>query len=94
MASPPATPWGDFCRMAGYFSLARASQAPTSHTKYTSALALTKKWTLPVRNWGQVYAELAIMDPGRLNGDQPSGGRRLSVRSTPTLTERRDLLPA
>ncbi len=32
-------------------------------------LGLTKKWILPVRNWGQVYAELAIMYPGRLSGD-------------------------
>ena len=57
---------------------------------YLATWELTKKWTLTVRNWGQVYAELAIMDPGRLNGDQPSGGRRLSVRSTPALTERRE----
>ena len=26
----------------------------------------TKKWTLPLRNWGQVYGELSIMYEGRL----------------------------
>lgn len=36
---------------------------------YLATWELTKKWTLPVRNWGQVYAELAIMYPGRLSGD-------------------------
>jgi transposase-like protein len=33
---------------------------------YLATWELTKKWTLPVRNWGQVYAELDIMYPGRL----------------------------
>lgn len=36
---------------------------------YLATWELTKKWTLPVRNRGQVYAELAIMYPGRLSGD-------------------------
>ena len=27
---------------------------------YLATWELTKKWTLPVRNWGQIYAELAI----------------------------------
>ena len=36
---------------------------------YLATWELTKKWTLTVRNWGQVYAELAIMYPGRLSGD-------------------------
>ena len=36
---------------------------------YLATWELTKKWTLPVRNWGQAYAGLAIMDPGRLSGD-------------------------
>ena len=36
---------------------------------YLATWALPKKWTLPVRNGGQIYAELAIMDPGRLSGD-------------------------
>ena len=26
----------------------------------------TKKWTMPVRNWGEVYAELTVMYPERL----------------------------
>ena len=26
----------------------------------------TKKWTMPLRNWGQVYGELSIMYEGRL----------------------------
>jgi transposase-like protein len=33
---------------------------------YLATWELTKKWTMPVRNWGQVYAELDIMFPGRL----------------------------
>ena len=36
---------------------------------YLATWELTKKWTMPVRNWGQVYAELAILYPGRLSGD-------------------------
>jgi putative transposase len=35
---------------------------------YLASHELTKKWTMPVRNWGTVYAELAIMYPGRLSG--------------------------
>ena len=35
---------------------------------YLATYELTKKWTMPVRNWGAVYAELAIMYPGRLSG--------------------------
>lgn len=26
----------------------------------------TKKWTMPLRNWGKVYGELSIMYDGRL----------------------------
>lgn len=33
---------------------------------YLATAELTKKWVLPLRNWGRVYAELAIMYPGRL----------------------------
>jgi transposase-like protein len=33
---------------------------------YLATWEITKKWTMPVRNWGQVYAELDIMYPGRL----------------------------
>ena len=32
---------------------------------YLATWELTKKWTLPVRNWGQVYVELDVMYPGR-----------------------------
>ena len=31
---------------------------------YLSSHELTKKWTMPVRNWGAVYAELTIMHLG------------------------------
>jgi transposase-like protein len=33
---------------------------------YLATAELTRKWTLPLRNWGQVYNELAIMYPGRM----------------------------
>lgn len=33
---------------------------------YLSTFEATKKWTLPMRNWGKVYGELAIMYEGRL----------------------------
>ena len=33
---------------------------------YLSTFEATKKWNLPVRNWGQVYGELSIMYEGRL----------------------------
>lgn len=36
---------------------------------YLATFELTKKWTMPVRNWGVVYAELSVMYPGRLNQD-------------------------
>lgn len=38
-------------------------------TLYLATWELTKKWTLSVRNWRQIYAELAIMYPGSLSGD-------------------------
>jgi putative transposase len=34
---------------------------------YLATFELTKKWTLPLRNWGVVYSELAIMYPGRMS---------------------------
>lgn len=42
-----------------------------SDTALLKALCLatfeaTKKWTMPLRNWGKVYGELAIMYDGRL----------------------------
>ena len=33
---------------------------------YLATWEMTKKWTMPVRSWGQVYAELDIVYPGRL----------------------------
>ena len=29
---------------------------------------LTKKWSMPLKGWGAVYAELSVMYPGRLSG--------------------------
>lgn len=33
---------------------------------YLATFEATKKWTMPIRNWGQAYGELAIMYEGRL----------------------------
>lgn len=33
---------------------------------YLATFEATKKWTMPIRNWGQVYGELCIMYEGRL----------------------------
>lgn len=33
---------------------------------YLATFEATKKWTMPMRNWGQVYGELTIMYEGRL----------------------------
>ncbi len=33
---------------------------------YLSTFEATKKWTMPIRNWGKVYGELAVMYDGRL----------------------------
>lgn len=33
---------------------------------YLSTFEATKKWTMTIRNWGQVYGELSIMYPDRL----------------------------
>lgn len=33
---------------------------------YLATFEATKKWSLPVRNWGKVYGELSIMYEGRL----------------------------
>ena len=34
---------------------------------YLATFEATKKWTMPLRNWGKVYGELSIMYPGRLH---------------------------
>ena len=33
---------------------------------YLSTFVATNKWSLPIRNWGQVYGEMAIMYEGRM----------------------------
>ena len=33
---------------------------------YLATFEATKEWTMPIRNWGRVYGELAIMYDGRL----------------------------
>ena len=33
---------------------------------YPATFEATKKWTMPIRNWGKVYGELSIMYEGRL----------------------------
>jgi transposase-like protein len=33
---------------------------------YLATFEATKKWSMPIRNWGQVYGELAIMYEDRL----------------------------
>lgn len=33
---------------------------------YLSTFEATKKWTMPIWNWGQVYGELSLMYEGRL----------------------------
>lgn len=33
---------------------------------YLATFEATKKWTMPIQNWGQVYGELSIMYEGRL----------------------------
>lgn len=33
---------------------------------YLSTLQATKKWSMPLRNWGQVYGEFSIMYEGRI----------------------------
>jgi len=58
---------------SGYRRLNRnRSVFPTSaallKAMYLATHELTKKWTMPMRNWGAVYAELSIMYPGRLSG--------------------------
>ena len=33
---------------------------------YLSTFEATKKWTMPIHNWGKIYGELSIMYDGRL----------------------------
>ena len=56
---------------SGYRRLNRARSVFPSGTAllkalYLATFQLTKKWTLPLRNWGAVFSELQIMYPGRM----------------------------
>lgn len=56
---------------ATYWKLNRQRSVFPSDTALLEALYLstfeaTKRWTMPIRNWGQVYGELNIMYEGRL----------------------------
>ncbi|WP_399557673.1 transposase [uncultured Selenomonas sp.] len=33
---------------------------------YLTTFEATKKWTMPIKNWGKIRGELAIMYPNRL----------------------------
>jgi len=56
---------------SGYRRLNRQRSVFPSSTSllkalYLATFELTKKWTMPLRNWGAVYGELSIMYPDRL----------------------------
>ncbi|WP_278277780.1 MULTISPECIES: hypothetical protein [Ruminococcus] len=36
-------------------------------TLYLATHEITKKWTMPLKNWGRVLGELEIMYPNRLS---------------------------
>lgn len=38
---------------------------------YLSTFEAPKKWTMPIRNWGQVYGKLSIIHEGRLSEWSP-----------------------
>ena len=42
------------------------SQRSLLKALYLATFEATKKWTMPLRNWGKVYGELSIMYDGRL----------------------------
>ena len=42
------------------------SDAALLKALYLSTFEATRKWTMPVRNWGKVYGELLVMYEGRL----------------------------
>ena len=42
------------------------SQTALLKALYLATFEATKKWTMPVRNWGKVYGELSIMYEDRL----------------------------
>lgn len=41
-------------------------QAPDEKKALAALDRVTEKWTMPIRNWAQVYSELSIMYEGRL----------------------------
>jgi transposase-like protein len=42
------------------------SDAALLKALYLATFEATKKWTMPVRNWGKIYGELSVMYEGRL----------------------------
>ena len=44
----------------------RPSDTALLKALYLATFEATKKWTMSIRNWGQVYGELSIMYEGRL----------------------------
>ena len=42
------------------------SDAALLKALYLSTFEATKKWTMPIRDWGQIYGELSLMYEGRL----------------------------
>ena len=61
---------------AAYAATAAGTSDPTTKAQLEAASALygqaaqtfeaTKKWNMPIRNWGKVYGELSIMYEGRM----------------------------
>lgn len=46
-------------------------QAPTEEKALDALERVTKKWTMPICGWGQVYGELSLMYEGRLPERNP-----------------------
>ena len=55
-----------YCRRNKQRSVFPSSQA-LMKALYLATFEITKKWTMPIRNWGRVSGELSIMYPGRLS---------------------------
>ena len=51
---------------------------------YLATFEATKKWTMPLRNWGRVYGELSIMYDGQLSQHKFSGDvkNKMNARKT------------
>ena len=54
-----------YCKLNRQRSVFPSSQALLK-ALYLATFEATKKWTMPMRNWGHVYGELSIMYEGRL----------------------------